>query len=378
MRGDIKTLFIAASILIGTVVGAGFLGIPSVVAKSGFAVGLFYLVFIFLIILAVNLSLGEIILRTKGHHQLTGYALRYLGGNGKKIMLFSILFGIYTALVAYLIGIGNSLNFILSGNLDYTFVFSIFVWVIMSFIVSFKISYIRKRIGLGTFIALFLIILAILIKFPQIDYGNFSGIYPENLFLPFGVVLFSFLGFSAMPEIEEYLHGKEKMMKKVLVLGTAIPFLIYFIFTFWMIGIYGVNIPEISTFARGKLVVFLGIATMSTAYVALSNALKDLYVMDYNFSRKKAWLIVVIAPIILFLTANFFNFNSFIKIISLGGIISGGINAILILLMIGRAKRFGNRKPEYSFKLSKFILFFIGIIFALGIIYEVLLMLGVV
>ena len=44
--------------LTGTIIGAGILGLPYVFAKSGFLVGLFWLVVLGAIMIFVNLSLG--------------------------------------------------------------------------------------------------------------------------------------------------------------------------------------------------------------------------------------------------------------------------------------------------------------------------------
>ena len=373
---DKKSLFIATSILIGTIVGAGFLGIPYVVAKSGFLIGIFYLVFLGIIMMFLNLALGEISLRTKGDHQLTGYASIYLGKNGRRIMFFSQVFGIYSALLAYVIGVGNSLNFIFGGSSNYSTIFSFAFWSVMSFIVYLRISSIRKWVGVGALTAIILILIISFSRFPEINYNNFNGFELKSFFLPFGVVLFSYLGFSATPEIERYLHGKEKLMKKSLIIGTCVPFIIYFLFVTVVVGVYGKNIPELSTFAFGKLVVVLGVVTMSTAYLSISNALKDVYIFDYYMSRKKAWFLVSIVPTILFVLLAILRFNSFINVISVGGTISGGITGILILLMIRRAKKYGNRKPEYSLRFTKFILYFVGLIFVLGVIYGVLSSLG--
>ena len=61
-------------------------------------------------LLLVNLMAGEIVLRTKKQHQLTGYAEKYLGKWGKRLMMFSMAFSIYGALTAYLIGEGEVLK----------------------------------------------------------------------------------------------------------------------------------------------------------------------------------------------------------------------------------------------------------------------------
>ena len=82
--------FRATALLCGTIIGAGVLGIPYVISKVGFIPGFFIILLIGLAMLMLNLLLGEVILRTPGNHQLPGYAERYLGKTGKKLMMFSI------------------------------------------------------------------------------------------------------------------------------------------------------------------------------------------------------------------------------------------------------------------------------------------------
>ena len=61
----------------------------------------------------LHLALGEIILRTPSNNHLPGYMEKYLGSRGKKLMLFSMKFGIYGSLMAYLIGVGEAANAII-------------------------------------------------------------------------------------------------------------------------------------------------------------------------------------------------------------------------------------------------------------------------
>lgn len=361
----------ASAILIGTIIGAGFLGIPSVVARSGFAIGVFYIIFIGILLLYLNLALGEISLRTKGHHQLTGYALRYLGKNSERLMFFAMVFGIYSAVLAYLIGSGKSFSFLFFGNTNYVLYFGIGVWIIISFLVSEGIKSLKKYMNYGVLLILFLIILISLIHIPDVNVENFKGIYWNNLFIPFGVILFAYLGFSSMPEIERYLFRKENLMKKSLLIGSIIPIIAYFIFTAVMVGVYGRTVNEISTLSMGRLVVVLGIITMSTSYLALSIALRDMFILDYYKSKRKSWLYTCIVPLVLFLIAISIGFDSFTQILSIGGAISGGLAGILILSMVFKAKREGNRKPEYSIPTPLWILILIAILFFAGILYEI-------
>src|SRR3990167_2840612 len=118
-----KKFFSTAFTLSGTTIGAGILGLPYVFSKSGFFAGLFWLLLLGLIMVYINLALGETTLRTKERHQLAGYAEKYLGKSGKKIMLFAMLFGIYSALLAYLLGEGDSLSQIIFSTARYSLVF---------------------------------------------------------------------------------------------------------------------------------------------------------------------------------------------------------------------------------------------------------------
>src|SRR3989344_747259 len=99
----------AVATLVGTIIGAGVLAIPYSMKKAGFLTGLLNLAILSIVVLFLFLFVGEIVLRTKGNHQLTGYAEKYLGKKGKLFLMFAMVFGTYGALVAYTIGVGRSL-----------------------------------------------------------------------------------------------------------------------------------------------------------------------------------------------------------------------------------------------------------------------------
>src|SRR3989344_3019773 len=118
-------IWMAIFTLVGTIVGAGILGIPYVVAKAGVLYGLILMIIIGGAFVYLNLFAGEVILRTNGHHQLTGYAEKYLGRTGQSFMALSLFVNIYGALTAYLIGEGTTLHsiFTIGSPLFWTFLF---------------------------------------------------------------------------------------------------------------------------------------------------------------------------------------------------------------------------------------------------------------
>ena len=104
-------LFIAIATLTGMIIGAGFLGIPYVVAKSGFITGLIHMCVLAGVMMLLNLMVGEITLSTRSIHQLPGYASKYLGRKTKSFIFIASIFGLYAAMTAYLLGEGESISF---------------------------------------------------------------------------------------------------------------------------------------------------------------------------------------------------------------------------------------------------------------------------
>ncbi len=366
-----KQLFTAISIITGTCIGAGFLGIPYVTAKAGFLITLIYIIIFSIILLFINLYLGEIVLRTKKNHQLTGYAEKYLGKKGKYIMLYATKFVIFAAIIAYTIGVGESISLLIFGDIRYFIPIGVFFGLLMSMLIWKGMSSLKIFEKTGVIISLALLLSICIMFFNKINLSNLGYINLKNVLLPFGVILFSMMSFFAIPEAKIVLNRNRKLMKKAIIIGTLLPALFYLIFTFVVVGFKGSETPEIATFALGGIFVFMGIIAMFTSYLSLGNALQQNYIFDFKNSKKRAWVKATILPIIAFLLTQMFKeFFSFIRVISLGGVVSGGIIAILVLIIHKRAEKLGDRKPEFMLPISKTLIIILSLIFAFGIISE--------
>jgi len=363
--------FIASAALIGTIIGAGFLGIPYVIMKAGFFPGILIMLFVFAIMVITKLYFGEIILRTKTIHQEAGYAWLYLGEKGKFLMFLSMIFGIYSALLAYLIAEGQSLSFIFFGNLNYQIQFGLAFWFILSIFVYFGINSLKKGEPVGVILVFVMLISISVLLWNKIDASNLTYFNWSNSFIPFGVILFSFLGYSAIPEVRRIIGEEGKYMKRTIWIANTIALVCYLVFTFVVLGAKGFLTPQIATLALGKPFILLGIITMFTAYLSISIALTDMFAFDFRRSRTRAWLYTISVPVLLFLALEFFQSADFIKIINAGGILSGGLAAILIMLMVKNAKKMGTRKPEYEIPYSPLLTAALIIIFILAILLEI-------
>lgn len=368
-----KELIAAIATLVGTIIGAGILGIPFVVSKAGFLTALPLIVILGLVFVVVNLCLGEITLRTKGVHQLTGYIEAYLGRTGKFLMMLSMIFGIYGALLAYMIGVGQSLNAIFGGG---SLVWSIFFFIVGSFVVYGSIEWLKKSETLLMFFMLtvFAIITLFLLFSGKFNLNNLTVFHPNLFLLPFGVVLFAYLGTSAMPELNRELKDK-KLMKKAILFGTFLPIIVYSLFAFSVVGVTGEHATEVATVGIGFLlgksaIIFFNafaVLTMSTSFISLGFALKDMFKFDYSFNYNISWFLAVIPALLFFLIAN----PTFSRTLSITGSLSGGLAIVLVLLAYLKAQKLGKRKPEYKIWIPKLLIYFLILVFILGALFDV-------
>lgn len=367
--------YVAVSILVGTTIGAGVLGIPYVASKVGFFVALAYIIALGLIILIVNLYLGEVALRTKKDHQIAGYAKKYFGKPGRILTEFAVIFGIYSALIAYMLGIGDSLSFLFFNDTSYGVHMGVLTGLVMSGFLWSGLEGLKKfeRFGVSIVILLFISIFLVFIKNVRLE--NLVYFDPVYVFLPFGVVLFALTSFHAIPEINLVIKGNKKLMKRILITGTIISVVLYSFFTLVVVGSQGIQTPEVATLALGTLFIFLGILTMFTSYIALGNALDENFIIDDRMSKRRSWFFSAIVPILIFVFIKTLarDFFSFTKILGIGGVVSGGLIAIISLLMVKRAKKYGDRKPEYSIPTNWFIIVVLALIFVGGIFVEIML-----
>lgn len=357
--------------LTGTIIGAGILGLPYVFAKSGFLVGLFWLILLGAIMTFVNLILAETTLRTRGRHQLSGYAEKYLGIWGKRAMFFAVIFGIYSALLAYLVGEGESLSKIIPGNIS-PIILGIMFWLTMTILLKKGLKGLKKIETWGVVVVI-TIVIGIFIKFaPFVKPENLTTWDTTSFTVPIGVIIFALLGFTSIPELRQEIKGQEKLLKRAIILGSIIPIILYILFSATFIGILGTDITQIATLSLGPFITLLGIFTMLTSYFVLSYSLQNTFKYDLKTSKKTNFFFTSFVPLFIYLIVTQFNYVGFTLILGIGGVISGGLTGILILLIAKKAKSKtrNGKTPEIKIPLNWTILIALSIIFVIGIVLE--------
>lgn len=373
-----EKLYGAIATLTGCIIGAGVLGIPYVMVRAGFWTGMLVLVVLGLAYLLIHLMVGEISLRTKSCHQLVGYVEKYVGKKGKWLMTASMVIGVYGALVAYTLGVSESLMAMFGGSqLFWMVVF----YVIMAGLIFGGLEVLEKsEIGMEVFkFVIFIVILIVLFMSPRFSVERLVGFSWWNVMLPYGVILFAFTGTAAIPEMRQVLLKCPHYTKKAIVLGTLIPLVVYAFFAAAVIGVSGFQTTEVATIGVAQqvglvgfvLLHIFGILAMASSFVALGYAMKDMYRFDFRLSHSESWALTMTVPAILLLVG----VSSFVRTLELAGVFAGGTAGLAIMLAHANSKKKSERRPEFQLKGGWLLYGVLSAIFILGMLYELFLFL---
>jgi len=359
--------------LVGTIVGAGIFGLPYVVAQSGVVPGLFYFLLLGGVVLLLHLMFGEIILRTQGKHRLIGYASLYMGGWAKKLVTVSTVLGITGALLAYIIIGGDFLKIIFGSFTSFSsFEFSIIFWFVLSLFILLGIQAIAKM-ELVMNGALFLVVGGIFIfAMPHIQIENFLLFDASRLFLPYGVMLFAFLGLPAIPEIAElFKNSKDKQrFGSLIVWASVISGMLFLVFTVFVVGVSGGKTSQdaltgLIPFLGEKVVVLgalFGLVAISASFLVLGNYLKNSLRYDYKVPYGISAASAVFLPLVLFVLG----LRDFILVIATVGAVVAVLEGSMVVLIWRKGKEKGNRKPEYSLRIPRFVPLLLLLLLILG------------
>ncbi|MCL5010764.1 MAG: amino acid permease [Patescibacteria group bacterium] len=349
--------FLASVSLVGTIVGAGVFAIPYVMSKSGILLSLFYFVLIGLVAVLLHLFFGEIILRTKEEARLAGFAGKYLGKKAKPVVAFFVITGVAGSLLAYIILGGNFLSLIFPGHFS-AFEFTVLFWLALSFLVFWGTRSIAWAEVLLTVVFFGAILLVFGFCLPKFQAGNLISAGWQNVFLPFGVFFFSLVGWSAIAEAEDILD-KKKNLKKAVLSALAFCAVFYFVFGLVLSAVSGKQTsPDALTgllpFLGQKVIILggiFGLLAVGTSFLTLANYLKNTFVYDYRLPRFWSFALACCLPLVLFLAG----MRNFLFVVSILGSLIGLVEGVSIVLIHRRAKKAGNREPEYSLKIPGFL-----------------------
>lgn len=372
-----KNVILPASILAGTIIGAGIFALPYTFYKAGLIPSLFYLIFFSCVFILINLMYADVITRTGGKHRFAGYARIYLGKLSEWIAVFSSIIGMILILTIYLI---ISVKFIKLVAPDISIIYSvIIIWALGSLGVFLNI----KKLSLIEFITNGGIVAIIIVTFfyGTKNLGNIASVPLldiSGLFLPYGIILFSLTGRVAIPAIVGYFTNNNqpaKMVIRPIIYGTLASAFLYLLF---VIGILGISptpsddsvsglIGKIPNLALILLVGLLGLVSLWNTYIVIGRDIKKSLNYDLKLPNILAGVITIFTPLILY----FSGLQNFIRLVELVGGIFIGLEGIFIVLMWLKTKNIDSKEKILS-RINPIINYLLILIFIGGIIYEII------
>lgn len=350
-----KRQFQAIAYLAGITIGAGILTLPYVFSQVGMKIGIFELIVVWLIVLLITLYLAEIVLRTKGDHEVTGLAEKYLGEKGKLILVAVSILYIYGALLAYSVGLGEAVHGIIGTEQTIS---SIVVFLILAAVVFFGLKVVTKAESLLTPFIFLIILLLFFYAFNKIDVANYTTTYSQNVLMPLGPLFFALLGFWCVPDMKRIIKDNKKL-KSTIIIGVTLVAISYLLLVLVVVGVSGsdttplfsVGITKYVNHGIGKFIHLFTIFTLTTSFVGLGFTLKEIYQLDYKWKNTAAWLATFAIPF----TLLFLIKGDFLQIISITGAVASVFVLTILVFMFHKAKKEGRRKPEFSIPIPAWV-----------------------
>lgn len=330
----------AVFMITGLTIGAGILGLPYAIARPGLGIGLLYIIVIGLAILFLNIMLGEVVARTKESLQLPGLAKKYVGVWAGNTMTVLIVLSSYGALLAYIVGEGESLASLFGGTSRW---WSLVFWVVGSGIVYLGLGVAKRFQKIVSAGVVLLLVCISLYTTPHITSEHIFFLNIDQLFFPYGVVLFALYNAPALAEAHALLPGKPLQFRRALIYGSLIPIGVYCLFVVAVVGTSGVYTHEVATTGLGVLfgrpleIVgnIIAVCAMGTGFVGISTALKQTFVWDNKLRPGQAYLLVVGVPFVLFILG----IKNFIFILHIVGSLFISIQALIMMLVYYKAHK---------------------------------------
>lgn len=239
MRFHINKVISGSMLVIGSVIGAGILGIPLLTARAGFwpAVAITILVWVFMV--CTGLLYLESTLWMHQDANILSMTKRFLGRWGRLVSGGMYLFLYYCLLVAYFaVGapiFGQFFQAILDFRLGHTGSCMVFA-LVFGGIVAFGLKIIDRVnyiLVVGKFLAFAALIgpAALQVEPERLAPQNWQAVFFA------APVLFSAFGYhNVIPSLTSYFNRNVRILRLSIFLGTGIPLAIYILWQWLIIG----------------------------------------------------------------------------------------------------------------------------------------------
>ena len=352
------------AIVAAATVGDGVFALPFIFLSAGWLLSVIYLAILAVFVITAHVVYLKTLEKVGEKKRLLGLARTYLGRSGFWTGFLAIVIGLLLTLVAYLILGVKFIGLALPG-VSAQAAFIVF-WLLISWPVFLDDGHVVDLELLGISCTSAIIFIIFFSAFPQITFAGVPAVNWNNLFLPFGAILFSLAGWTSIEPAYESRkrEGRWPEPWRALAGGTLFAALLYIMFAAGIIG----SAPNITAdtasglfawpFWKRELLAILGLVAVSTVYLPISREIKNSLEKDLRWNKIVARLLIVFAPPFLI----WLGLDNFLVVVGLVGGIFLSLQYLLII-SVGR----------HALKLSavkKFFLDLVVFVFVLAAIYS--------
>lgn len=239
----IKSKLLGSSLIIaGTTIGAGMLALPLASAGLGFSTALLIMLGLWALMAFTALLMVEIHQYSSQDATLHTLAKEILGTKGKWIATFAMLFLFYSLCAAYIAGGGGQFTQRISEFTGFTIsaptgtlLFTVIVAAVVT-IGTATVDKVNRLLFAGKIIAMIMVLTFLA---PNVTESYLLSMpLGQGLIIASIPVIFTSFGFhGSIPAIVNYLDGHTPSLRKAIVIGSAIPLIIYIL---WQLATLGV------------------------------------------------------------------------------------------------------------------------------------------
>lgn len=394
------TLLSAIFLVAGTCIGGGMLALPVTTGISGFLPSIVLMAISWLMMTATALLLMEACLwMEEGVHVIT-LASRLLGNKAKWLAWVLFLFISYASLVAYGSAGGHQIAGAINAAFGTSFSPDIGALIFTLFGLSFYLgNVIVGRFNSWLFIAMCLFYVALVaMGVDEVNPGYLTHRNWSTSLIAFPVLLTAFSFQTMVPSLGPYLHKNASNLRKAIVWGTSLAFLVYIVWQVIILGIIPVEgkdglasllakaVPateflgsHVHGFYISKIAEFFAFFALATSFLGIGLGLYD-FLSDGLHIKEKGWGSVLLTALVLLPTYYFAVHYERVFLTALdltGGIGDTILNGLIpcLLVWVGRYK-FGYKGNEFI-KGGKPVLLAIFLFYLFTLLYVILMQIGV-
>ncbi|ELF6480335.1 aromatic amino acid transport family protein [Vibrio fluvialis] len=356
-------------IIAGTTIGAGMLALPLASAGIGFSTSLMIMLALWALMAFTALLMVEIHQYADKDATLHTLAKQILGNKGKWVATFAMLFLFYALCAAYIAGggaqftnrISEFTSLEVSGPTG-TLIFTLIVAAVVT-IGTGTVDRVNRLLFAGKMVAMVMVLTFLA---PNVSQSYLLSMpLGQGLIVASIPVIFTSFGFhGSIPAIVNYLDGHTPSLRKAIVVGSAIPLVIY---VFWQVVTLGVvSQPDLvdnaglsaligtlsQTVHQSNLGHVIGIfadLALLTSFLGVSLGLFEfmgdtIRKKDGNMNRIVASLVTFTPPLMFAL----FYPQGFIMALGYAAIALAVLAIFLPLVMVARVRRQANNNDYYQ------------------------------